>query len=346
MKRLLSICCVLYLSIFAGVAFSSPQPASPDTKDQSELAVAAAGYAHNVESFRNFRCRFVINDYEARTLKEAIEGKFVQSHGPVIEGLWIVKGRCERYLLTCDGKIIQDAKDFIARGQGAAGQKQGAFPSCMAKDYLSNGEYHLDRGIFMPVAHLAREGEAPKPPGSSDINPLRLGHRSPWAYPDALFRKCIEGNWYGRFEGIQEVLGRQAMTFACGKTKGAIDTRYFLDPERGFMPIRDDKINPATGKRYTFALVTNFRSCGDGRWFPERSLTFTLGNGPDGPPYRDVREIKLKSLDLDIELDESEFALTIPNGYTVSMPPNPFSLISTDKDTVVRPSTPRTCTSN
>ncbi len=288
-------------------------------KDRTTMAVAAEGYLSNLESFPNLFCRFIVSDHQVNTLADALAGRF-GAPTMINEGLLIRRGNKERYRLGCPPEVLAQLMEKSRKDAERKGKTE-AFVPCIDANVLVNGHYKLEVASMIHVADVYSSDDGPQPRRSTFLSPVTLGDMTPPNDPGTLLREAVAGKIYGRYEGMQDVDGRKAMVFAIGESADKITHKFYLDSERGFLPLRHEILDPVRGTRVHLSFFTSFRACSGGRWYPERGVD-VIKLWDEGRTPIIAREVKVTYLDVDTPTRDEDFAILIPAGHQVKNPQN------------------------
>ncbi len=320
-----------FLLILLGSLVLWPQLCCAGDDDPNvDIGIAAEGFSHNLESFRFFTCKFRVTDYLCSSTSEALLGKW-QSTRMQLWGEHIIDGRRERYLINCDPSVIQEAMERVVKA--AASEKGGPIfgtMSCLMGDYVSDGEYKLDGGGLGSVADFYTEGHGYQPKGSF-LTPLNLCQ--PRNLGD-LLRSSVNGPAFARFEGSAKEVGRDVLVFATGESVDRITNRFYLDPERGFWPVRVENYFPKDHVKM-LGLTTELRRCSSGRWFPTRQV-LVMNWQDEGKASLLVRVVEVTELDVDNKPPDKAFAFVIKEGTQVKDDSRKGALYLAHKEDVVK----------
>ena len=283
-------------------------------------------FAANLDSFPHYTCRYTVTRAEAKSFGDALAGK------------WVNAVSCDYRLLVDGGKQRWSARRVPPPPGGAAAGRPGSVaPSGLQYfsdfDYLCNGEIGIsDAARAGPGAWELYDLSFPFWP--PDPVPLCVGHGPIWSPrygPDALFADPEAVTFSD--EGLREMGGRQVRLLRFVKLfnppRGRSETLvscFHLDPARGYLPVYyslDSATRPSpSGHPCSQTYLLRAWDCGDGRWFPEQTLS-VQAPVRSGRPFL-VTEMRLTELDVDGRPSATAFRVTIPAGSEVSYP-NAFS---------------------
>ena len=289
--------------------------------ERVEMLRAAEWYQRNRDSFRNLKCRYVLKDYGCKTIRDAIQGENLGKDNMTAYGLWVVRGSAERHTLGCDPAFIENVIATFPKQKAQKiepGLMMAVGPAFPHANYLSNGRYTLtvDSSFGTAGFHETSKGRQPH---NGLGQTMALGFSYPPYDPGSMLRDVISGKLYGRFECTQVIEGHKALVFAVGKSEKQILERFWLDPGRGFLPIRFEDHDSSTGVLQTVGYITDARQCSGNRWFPTRSFFVnlprdeSLKNSKDN--WRlDVRVTTVPFLDANAIPTDEDFVTVIKAG--------------------------------
>jgi hypothetical protein len=127
--------------------------------------------------------------------------------------------------------------------------------------------------------------------------------------PATLLRTSLEGKgtYTARYDGTEKVRGVETMVATVTHVEGGYRNLY-LDPRRGFLPVRFLATGARDNKVYQQAETLEMRGCSGGRWYPVRSVVFD----PEGPPPFRVEVYDTLEFDVDQAPADAEFHVDIP----------------------------------
>jgi hypothetical protein len=160
--------------------------------------------------------------------------------------------------------------------------------------------------------------------------PLAYGdffHGSDYRSPFSAIQRVLEGKAVLQSKGAVVIDGLPTIHLLIEESTGALE--FWLDPQRGFLPVECEwRVLGQDGKarvQLRSALV-NAKDCGKGRWFP---LHIICGwSPPDGGDRVLLSIVRVSRLQIDNEVDDEDFQLTLPAGwymYRNSAADSPFS---------------------
>jgi hypothetical protein len=298
------------------LACEGVQAAEPLGRDA--LGYMAEGAAANREAFTQFRCKFRVTRAKAATYQDALEGKITE---PIrLHGLWLVDGAKYRYQLDCEPEVMQaDLARFEKFSKERVGKKRDAPPGqymqgpridCDQRLVLKYGEYALSHGrAAHGVANVYAEGMR-KP--DLRVTPFAMNVMGPDEFfsPATLLRTSLEGKgpYTARYDGTEKVRGVETMVATVTYVEGGY-WKLYLDPRRGFLPVRFLETGRRDNKVYQQAETLEMRGCSGGRWYPVRSVVVF---DPAGPPPLRVEVYDTLEFDADQAPADAEFHVDIP----------------------------------
>ncbi|HLJ11768.1 MAG TPA: hypothetical protein VKU82_11295 [Planctomycetaceae bacterium] len=270
---------------------------SLDPADETALRAIAEGWLANRESFKSFTCRFVWRGGKAASAEHAFRGEidYETTHNCV----WIVDGDNVRYDMTSDPATTRQshAEFYLKFGRIRARQS----PESRSVE------------LFVPD-HDDEVGVSVTPFGMSMMGPHDKGN--PAAMIEGILGGTLgNGKLAITIDGDDDVRGTPAVRFSIRLNEGGDVLKQFsLDPQRGFLPLRCLYFHLQPKKAVSLFTV-KFRDCGDGRWFPMRSLLFIGPTSDDTPVV--LQEVHVNELSLETPPAEN-FALDLAAGTRVS----------------------------
>jgi hypothetical protein len=281
-----------------------PAQVPPDSEKETLSKTAIIAYAANVKSFPFFQCRYSITSAQARSVSDAIHGKFINA-------------------ITYDARLIVDGEKDLYEGltppvppseKGIpVSGKKGMYlvPAPINSDrYLSDGQREMNycpqlRSLGLWSVEKGHHGIAHTPLGMHCVE-----HRNTRG-PDVLMSQTDRYDVFS--EGLGDLDGQPVVTVRFKDKKDKFVTAFSLDVAHGYLPRRVITCPDGEHPRLQ-VFVTDFRECSNQRWFPDRSL---LVHVPDQGDLYSVRELKVLDLDADHRPAASEFTIAIPAGTAV-----------------------------
>ncbi len=293
-------------------------------EEAERLTAIAESALFNRNAFPFIDCRFVLThgtcDSENEPIADGPRRVLLSS-----QGTWIVRKDEVKYELEVDPTVEQQrvreaiaaetakTKDTPAKGRVtvALGMK------FVSRRVLWNGTNGMSYTPLMAAGALFRPDERGP---SISITPFDLvGMMGPdeSRHPGSLIaaRDKTDGVTC-RFAGSDDVGGRNLLVVSYDETSGKqqVRSRYWFDPERGFLPVQMTRQYDDPSCTRTKVVVTDVRECSGGRWFPMRSVA-VLSPGTAQPDDKlDVFELVVHELDVDSPAPDVLLALDIPQG--------------------------------
>jgi hypothetical protein len=271
------------------------------------LGTAGEGFISNLEAFEYFTCRWEVLEGKADSLAQAAAGGLRD----VVrrDGTWIVDGTNAFFEMKCDKAVIRRALTDPKNKRDDL-----VFVPCSNNAYLTDGNYHLWHAPGAQTAHIVPPTGPRKP--RVELTPLDLGliAMNPGPNLGEMLRQCAKGKLQGRFEGVEAIEGIPTLSFALAQN-GDYRQRYWLDPDRGFLPIRISFYRPGNATRTAEARVLEILRCSKGRWFPKHAV---VAMNPDSPPAASYRVFKVLELELEKRPNAESFSLELPGGTQVN----------------------------
>jgi hypothetical protein len=310
--------CLLFSMGIGCYSLNVSSPASDD------FIVAANGYRKNWEALREFHCRYVVEDCRGKSIDAVIQDKDIvrgqnQSGGMPWYATWIVKGTSERVWVAND-----------------KAWPVGLWPVPELSthvNYTSDGVLALDVSLSIPVAILKKvKGKNTRL--NVVGNPLQYASFTRGRDLAGLGSKHLRKELFAEFVGKETLFGHETLVFRTGKSASEIDQVFNVDPQRGFLPVKCQLLDPKTGKTIWLGLMTKVKMFPDGRAFPERSVAMWLNDKEDKAGYV-FREFLVTEFDPYSPVDVSELSILVPKGYQIqSDVDRKWALMTTKKETV------------
>lgn len=306
------------------------------------IRAAAEAYLANREAFPFFDCRFTVTKGKAASLADALAGKLDE---PAVEhGVWIVDGPRVRYEAYCDHATLAAALEnnptFKVKLADGAEANAVRMP-CNAEGFLTDGRIHLRYAPTMESANI-RAADSPLPGIECTPWSLQMMGQDEERSPGRLLLQggkadhahiWLDAEPHGEPEQVLVVaLGPQPSGQAPPRR------RFFLDPERGYLPVRidlyypqkfDEAGQPLPVVRAQVGRILDVLACSNERWFPRR--TVTIGR-PDGDPPFQTTIIEVTSLNADERPSEDLFHLDVSKDTTISNPDDLRSVVGVKEE--------------
>jgi len=303
------------------IAMPVEQPGSPDAR---QVKAVAEGCLANREAFAFLTCKFTFRRGKAQSIESALRGEFLQPDSVVVGKVrWMVDGDRVLYELTTDPKIFQEAE--------AQARKEGAMrfsTPLTSETNLTDGRWKLAYGSSMRSANIIR----PERPGwDINISPFSMNMMGPnEAFgPGNMLRGCLSGKFFCHSLSTEQVDGLSTVVATIGETNESVRKKYWLDPERGFLPIRAASFS-ASGEELRRGYWTDLRKSSGARWFPWRAVAISKPESHAAEIA--VEEIRVSSLDVDKRPPHEAFHVMIPKGTSVSYPGTSLAFFGTKTD--------------
>lgn len=299
--RLLRQTAALLLVISWSAGTRSPaQDSLPPPSDQETLARAAlAGWAANVQAFPFYQCRYVITTAKAKSIEDAIQGKFINAIS--YENRLLVDGDNVLYEGLAPPQPVDPKQAVPIPG------KPGFFatPQVVCSDrYLSNKHQEMAFVPTMQTVNLfSKDKRSPGVPRDPPLASVLVD----------VIQLAQSDAWEMSTDGLQELDRRPVVGIRFRNKRHGYVLQYFFDPERSYLPVRREY--RTEGKVKSRIVVTHVRECSSQRWFPERTVKVST---PDktGDLY-DVSENKIIELNADERPAAADFRVTVPGGTVV-----------------------------
>jgi hypothetical protein len=286
---------------------SGAQTAVPP-EDETLLRASVEGYLANVESFPFLTCRYTKTAASTATLDDAIAGRNYQNV-QVSDRRVVVDGGKVRVSHAPDpesAEILRARKLTPMPGFPGRGMVEVTFrpEEYLAKDGNELAYVTTSRSVnlFTPV----------RPYSATDDSPLaQVGFGRDKKNIATYVRKSDTGGWSRKIDGHRTVDGVTAFCVSFTEPTGRGRVEIALDPQRGYLPIRDSSF---ADTQAWHQVVTHVRACSKARWFPER-IVWVWPREPSG--RFSLRETKVVELDVDRRPRPEEFAIDLPAGAGV-----------------------------
>jgi hypothetical protein len=275
--------------------------------------VIAEGYLANREAFPFLTCRFTLWQCKAKSVEDAVSGKFTERRH-LEDVLWIVKGAKVRYEEACDPGLIQEA--FNKAGPDPKSGKILASAPCGDQKRLSDGSKQLN---YQPTAKGLTVSATGRAGGRIDWTPFSLGlmGADDLLNPGRLLAFCAKGKGSCRHYGMEKRADTEAVCVGWGynpENQDKESMRFFLDPQRGFLPLEIRHITD-TGQIRDRGFWMEIRRCSKDRWFPVKGVAMS---GPREEMFN-VTELQVTELDVDTLPPDDDFRLQVTKGTQIAV---------------------------
>jgi hypothetical protein len=316
LRVLAVVCAWIVVETAATRALGQSAPRGGDDKDTLGRAVITA-YAANINSFPYYKCKYRYTKAEAKTVDDAIRGKWVNAR--FFDNRLIIDGEKELYEGFAPPPDLKNSRPAPGRKGGFIVASPGN-----SNKYLGDGKREMNYSPPLASANLFSTDRRRHGPGPDPLAMEFVGHRNSGG-PDVLLRE--PARYQFTVDGVQNVRGRELVTvrfkdsqiFHGGKLTIEFGRVFSFDRDRGCLPVQMMRL--WNGKPKSQMFVTDVRECSNGRWFPERTVAVHTPDNPNA--LCDVDEIKVLELDVDKRPDAGEFVHVIPAGTSVSDSENP-----------------------
>jgi hypothetical protein len=301
-------------------------PVMEDETETTELLMAAEGYAKTREAFPFINCRFTITKGSAASVADALAGKLRNESRADVR--WVVRGDQVKFDKQVPRWVVEDARAKLPP------DSKGFSVPFFSQSYLADGMRYLTYTPLLAAANVHSPDAASYGVEETPFDMGMMG-RAECLSPYALIRRCVDRRLYCRLDGNELIGDMPVLTFRVGETPKAGAYKYSLAPDRGFLPWRIYLSDEKSGRLLATAYLTDARDCGNGRWFPERSVTV---NEPARGGMYGVREIRVVSLDIEHAASDSDLSIELPAGTAVVNPADMVSSVTLERSREVRPS--------
>jgi hypothetical protein len=134
--------------------------------------------------------------------------------------------------------------------------------------------------------------------------------------PGRLLREALAGRYYGVYEGVETFDGEKLSKVTIGKSKDVLAVTFWIDPGRGFLPIRTIDRATRPGSLLFLSVIREVKQCSGGRWFPMRAIVVDDPTST-GRPLR-ARAFRVLELDVDHPPADDLLAVDLPGGTQVA----------------------------
>ena len=287
-------------------------PAQPPAGESAQLLAAVVnGYRANLEAFEYMTCRYTVTWGFAKSLDDALAGR-LESKPRTAAVVFYKDGRIIRFRIeedaatraTLDKPLPPEKMDTIA------GLKGGPIVPFMTTDYLLNGTHGL---LFDPRGHTANIYDGGSQKGKEVdpyflLTPLKVNTK----YDFGLLADQATRGEVRSIPDAATVEGQFRTTFHIAKDP---TIGFTIDLTHGSLPTRIEMLF-AKGEDGAYTIVVpQIRACSNGRWFPERIVTF-LKQFPTQSPCL-VRDYKVVELDVDHRPPRDALTIDLPAGTTI-----------------------------
>ncbi len=291
--------------MLAGIAVCSGVAAQPRESPQ----IYSDAYQANLDSFDRITCRYTITAGYAKTTEDALAGKFILEKCEVGKAIWLKRGSNSVVRLEEDPRTKQRLDNpKLEQFPGHPGLLIGPGSYFQTTRFLTNGKQSLTYEPRMRSASLAQNLEE-RPFDETPFRALWYGTTSETL--PGLARDVMQGKRTAAITN-ETINGRQLVQLRFADSEGS-ENIIGVDPERGFLPIRRRFL--ANKEEWGQADVFEVRDCGNGRWFPMRSLFIQTKHDPPG--IVGIYECKVTELDTETLPAESDISIELPAGTMV-----------------------------
>lgn len=318
-----SVCSFIYLVIVGALSVTSQgtggSASDGGNRDQVELKAIANGCLNHRESFPAITCKFTYLQGTANGLDVAIRGQPGDIKPSTTSSMrWLVDKQSALLELRADPSIWKEAQ--------SQAEKAGAPISVpvASQTILTSGSFTLNyygdwesaniSGLDHPTHRKIR------------LTPFSIGLMgdNEALNPGNMLSECVRGKMTCESIATENLDGHRIVVVQAsfGRPEKPMRMKYWLDPDRGFLPIRSIIIG-SQGKELERGYWTDIRKCSGGRWFPWRGVhitTFGVVDPDKGSGPLRVEEIRVNSLDVDKSPARTSFQVVLPKGITAVDP--------------------------
>lgn len=297
----------------------------------SPLLIAAANsYRANLEAFEDLTCRYTVTWGFAKSLDDALAGR-LEPNAATATAVFYKSGKTIRFRIEEDAasKAALDKPPRPEKMAEAPGLRGGPLVPFMTRDYLLNGTHAL---LHDPRGHYANLYDGGTEKGKEVdsrflLTPLLVNTKYDFGLlADQVVRSEIRSS--------TDTSAGSGVRTTFHFTKDPVVT-FTIDLTRGSLPVRVEMMyeNGAAGASYT--VVPQIRACSNGRWFPERVVTF-LKQTPTQSPCL-VNDFRVVELDVDRRPSKGDLAIHLPAGTIVNQSDDPRKFFKTRRPERVGP---------
>lgn len=302
-----------FVAVCSSLAFlSSPSGGHALQSQREDLArVTVLAYGTNLKAFTYYRCRYRYTKAQAKSIEDAIAGKFVNTRS------------YENRLLVDGEKVLHEGlappeQPDPNQGVPIPGTSLKMVPAFAVSDrYLADGRREMSYTPQMKTLGLwdnskAVLGIGRTPLGAVGYGNKVLGPETLLAQPEKFELAKVD---LEDIEGVPVVVVRfdHKEAFQLKEQLKTSQTFYF-DGGRGHIPVRIVVLY--NDRPQTRTYVTEVRECSNQRWFPDRVVEVDTPAKADS--LFNVSEFVVLELDADRRPKADEFAFTIPAGTVVN----------------------------
>jgi hypothetical protein len=304
----------------ATIASLAGPPSDGERPALKDLKVLADGCLSNRESFPSISCRFTQIHGTVDRIEVAVGGQSQDIHISATSKMrWIVDKQSVLIEQIADPAILAEAQ--------AKADKEGSTKLCVpvvSQAILTNGSLRLY--YLQPLTGASISGPDHKPSGEIRDTPFAMGlmGANEELSPGNMLTDCVRGKKTCDSVTTENVDGHAVVVVVMGPIGKQGRMKYWLDPERGFLPVRSSFFGD-NGKELARAYWTDIRKCSGDRWFPWRAVKISDPMKSTGP--LEVDEIRVVTLDVDKPPTRESFRLVLPKRTLVYDPNIPLAIL-------------------
>lgn len=264
---------------------------SGEPDDSAFLSVVADGNLSHRESFRYINCRYRIRTGTAETGPEAEKNGPTELHAEHF-GRWVVRENQACLVLHSGPGVRQSEWSMYNKMRITDGNLLFTFYS------------HLESGSVCPV-NSALDG--------FDGTPFDLWMfgKDEAASPGHIIHATLARPENERMFPVSLISRSPLVRFKSGNLEfpGEQSTEYVLDGTRGYAMSAISFYSKAKNEAAstTRAIVTDWKDCGNSRWFPMRAVTYSSGEDAFS-----VREWIVDELNVDSRPADEDLSIVVP----------------------------------
>ena len=292
------------------------------SEEADRLKIIAESTLANRMAFPFIDCRFVLTHRTSDNEKDILASN-PQQVKLQAEGTWIVRKDQVRHELIIDPAIEKELQRKAIESQIKIMNEKNKTIHVNLDMKFTSRKILWDGTGGMSYSPMLSAGGL-MPPGSrgpgitlTPFDLIGMMGRDESRNPGVLIEGSkTKSNTNCRFEGVETLDGRDLLVVSCDETfdRENVHSKYWFDPQRGFLPVQMTKQSDNPKENRTKVMVTGFRECSGGRWFPMRLVKILTPGPAQTDKEIDVFELTVKQLDVDAPPSDDILALDIPKG--------------------------------
>ncbi len=300
-------CCVFVF--FVALASSCETAFAKETTSGNHierLRIAGDAYRANIDSFPYMVAKCIMTMRYARSFEDAMAREYVDGEPITAEGYYAYDDSVARTDVIYPSHLHEKFRRNIGPGQ-----KKISF---LSTQLLFDG-FRMVR--FFPDMRSASIDRAETSPANPMIHPFNFGLTGPKG--DKTFDRFLEqflreGSPKCFLMPSDQVDGVDCWVIKVVESNPEVIRLYWLDPARGFMPLRHEIAYD--GRTKCVLRVLDCEGCSPGnRWLPKHAVLAIHSRESD---FLLVREIEYTSFQVDAAPSKEALSLNIPEGIRVT----------------------------